>query len=579
MRTLHGSVRAGAQAIVDAFEEYRTDFRSITQRARRRFELREWQGGQQDAIRRLELYRRCIDVVLAELEDVLGDKLRDASIWPLMKGVYAEAINDFPDVELAETFFNSVTRRLFDTVGIDPGIEFVDLDTRRVHYGHGGLMYTTYAGASTRALLSEILAARELSIPYCDRDGDAQLAATELDRAWRRAGLAGSIESIDVIDSVFFRGSGAYLVGRMHGGEDTAPLVLVLVHGERGLELDAVLHTERDVSIVFSYTRSHFLVEAERPADLMEFLSSILPRKRVADLYICCGYSKHGKTELYRDLMGHLGRSMDRFDRARGIEGMVMVVFTLPSFDYVFKVIRDEFAPPKTNTREDVMNRYRLVFRHDRAGRLIEAQEFEQLVFERQRFEPSLLDELLVSASATVSLDGEDVHIKHVYIERRVEPLDLFLESADPESVARVVSDYGHAIRDLATTNIFPGDLLLKNFGVTRHGRVTFYDYDELCLVTDCVFRHMPVARDSEEEMAAEPWFYVGEDDVFPEEFIQFLGFAPEQRRVFLEEHADVLTADFWLGLQKRIRQGEVLDIFPYPPGKRLRSAPRSSDV
>jgi isocitrate dehydrogenase kinase/phosphatase len=573
MRTLLGSVRSGANAIVEAYEEYRKAFRSITQRARQRFEQRDWPGGARDARERLELYRHTVDVVVAALEDLLAGLLRDPAAWRLIKGVYAEAIGDFPDLQLAETFFNSVTRRLFVTVGVDPAIEFVDLDARRDRYGHGGLVHQSFAGSTTREILAATLSSSTFAVPFCDLDRDVGLAAEALEGEWSRAGHEPSIESIDVIGSVFYRGTGAYLVGRIRGGGETAPLVMVLVHGEHGIEIDAVLCTEREVSIVFSYTRSHFLVEVERPADVMEFLSSILPRKRVAELYICLGYSKHGKTELYRDLVGHLGRSMDRFDFARGTKGMVMVVFTLPSFDYVFKVIRDEFAPPKNNTREDVMNRYRLVFRHDRAGRLIEAQEFEHLVFERHRFAPDVLEELAGSASATVTVGPERVHIRHLYIERRVEPLDLFLRNTNDEDACRAVRDYGHAIRNLATTNIFPGDLLLKNFGVTRHGRVTFYDYDELCLVTDCVFRHMPTPRGPDEELAAEPWFYVGQNDVFPEEFLQFMGFTELQRRAFLEEHREVLTADFWLGLQKRHVSGEVLDVFPYPPSKRLRES------
>lgn len=575
MKTLHGSARSGALAIVGAFERYRGRFRRITRRARRRFEERDWSGGQSDAILRLELYRRSVAVVVAALEGVLEDHLRNPTAWRMMKGVYSEAISDLPDVELAETFFNSVTRRLFVTVGVDPAIEFVDLDTRRDRYGHAALVYRRFQGGSTQELVTSILSFFPFLVPFLDLEGDANLAAQAIDTEWRSAGNEGPIESIEVIKSVFYRGSGAYLVGRTQGAGATAPLVLVLVHGDKGVEVDTALCTEREVSIVFSYTRSHFLVEVDRPAGVMGFLSSILPRKRVAELYICLGYSKHGKTELYRDLMGHLGRSMDRFDRARGIEGMVMLVFTLPSFDYVFKVIRDEFAPPKTNTRADVMDRYRLVFRHDRAGRLIEAQEFEHLVFDQGRFKPDLLHELVTAAAATVTVDDDGVHIRHMYIERRVEPLDLFLRHAGEESADRVVRDYGDAIRDLATTNIFPGDLLLKNFGVTRHGRVTFYDYDELCLVTECVFRHMPVARDLDEEMSAEPWFYVGEHDVFPEEFLQFLGFKERQRRNFLKEHGEVLTADFWLSLQERHRSGEVLDVFPYPPSKCLRSSSR----
>jgi isocitrate dehydrogenase kinase/phosphatase len=246
---------------------------------------------------------------------------------------------------------------------------------------------------------------------------------------------------------------------------------------------------------------------------------------------------------------------------------MVMIVFTLRSHDYVFKVIRDRFAHPKTTTHEDVRRRYQLVFEHDRAGRLIEAQEFESLSFDRWRFAPELLDELLTGAARNVELEGERVTLRHVYVERRVEPLNLFLRRAPRESALRAVHEYGQALRDLARTNIFPGDLLLKNFGVTRHGRVTFYDYDELCLVTECRFRDLP---DDEDGLSAEPGFYVGERDVFPEEFLSFLGLVGEQRAAFLADHAEILTSAFWRDLKRRHEAGEVIDVFPYPPGRSL---------
>jgi isocitrate dehydrogenase kinase/phosphatase len=374
---------------------------------------------------------------------------------------------------------------------------------------------------------------------------------------------------VDVIETVFFRAGGAYLVGRLRGGDAIVPLVVVLRNEPQGLEVDAVLTSDRDVSVLFSFTRSHFQVAVRHPADVVRFLQSILPRKPLPEIYISIGHPKHGKTGMYRDLFGHLRRSLDRFDFARGDTGMVMIVFDLRSYDYVFKVIRDRFAAPKKNTRADVLNRYKLVFAHDRAGRMIEAQEFEHLTFELRRFTPELLQELTTAAAGTVEVKGEEVHIHHLYFERRVRPLNLFLREQDGQVAERVVVDYGQAIRDLARTNIFPGDLLLKNFGVTRHGRVTFYDYDELTLVTECEFRDLPQARDAEEELAAEPWYFVGEHDVFPEEFVNFLGLRADLRRIFLERHAEVLTADFWRDLKARHQAGEVLHVLPYPAERR----------
>jgi len=291
-----------------------------------------------------------------------------------------------------------------------------------------------------------------------------------------------------------------------------------------------------------------------------------MPRKPVSELFTVLGRARQGKTERYRELVRNLEHTDDRFVQAVGERGLVMVCFTLPSFDVVFKVIRDRFPYPKTVLREEVMEKYRLVFIHDRAGRLVDAQEFRHLRFPRARFAPELLEELRRETAGTVHEDGEDLVFDHLYIERRMTPLNLYVRNGSAAEAERAALDYGQCIRDLAYTNIFPGDLLLKNFGVTRHGRVIFYDYDELCRVTDCNFRDVPPATHEEDEMRGEAWFYVAENDVFPETFLNFLGFSDEQRAALLRVHGEILTAGFWRGVQQRLREGEVLEVLPYHP-------------
>ena len=316
------------------------------------------------------------------------------------------------------------------------------------------------------------------------------------------------------------------------------------------MSVDAVLLTEDEASIVFSFTRSYFFVEADRSREMVAFLRSLMPRKPVGELYDAIGHPRHGKTELYRALLDHMQRSDDRFETAPGQKGMVMLVFALPAYDLVFKLIRDEFPPPKATTRRQVMRKYDLVFRHDRAGRLVDAREFEHLEFDRARFAPAVLEELAREATKSAEVRGDKVILHHLYTERRLRPLDLYLREADEANARVAIVDYGESIRDLARSNIFPGDMLLKNFGVTRHGRVVFYDYDELAVLTDCRFREVPKARYDEEEMAGEPWFFVGENDVFPEEFLPFLGLGDSAREAFLSQHRDLLTVAFWAGMQ-----------------------------
>jgi isocitrate dehydrogenase kinase/phosphatase len=308
----------------------------------------------------------------------------------------------------------------------------------------------------------------------------------------------------------------------------------------------------------------------DHPRALVDFLQSILPIRRRSELYISIGFNKHGKTELYRELLSHLAQTPERFEDAPGERGLVMIVFTLPSLELVFKVIRERFGPPKSTSREEVKQKYDQVFARDRAGRLADAQVFEHLAFEASRFDPGLLDELLREAEGTVRLEGDRVVIDHLYAEKRVRPLNLVLREAEPEAARAAVLDYGQAIRDLAATNTFPGDLLLKNFGVTRNGRVIFYDYDEFSLVTECRFRQMPTASSDEQEMSGEPWFYVAPGDVFPEEFLRFLGLLPHLRQAFVEAHGELLTAAWWRELQARLEEGELVDIFPYSPERRL---------
>jgi isocitrate dehydrogenase kinase/phosphatase len=328
---------------------------------------------------------------------------------------------------------------------------------------------------------------------------------------------------------------------------------------------------EDEVSILFSFARSYFHVAIDRPYDLVRFLKTIMPRKRTAELYISIGYNKHGKTELYRDLLHHLAASDDSFEIARGQPGMVMVVYTMPAFDLVFKTIRDYFEYPKRTTRRSVMEKYHLVFKHDRAGRLVDAQEFEHLQFERARFDEALLAELQEEAGKSVDFCEDQIIIKHAYVERRIIPLDIYVREADEAAARAAVVEYGNAIKDLAVSNIFPGDMLLKNFGVTRHGRVVFYDYDELCLLTSCNFRTVPPAPSYEDELAPEPWYSVDENDVFPEQFPHFVGIHGKLRDVFLEHHADLFDVTYWRGVQERLQAGEIIGILPYAEERHLR--------
>jgi isocitrate dehydrogenase kinase/phosphatase len=583
------------QAILSSFEAYRDQFKRITKRARGRFESRDWHSMQADALQRLDLYKTIVIKAVPQVERLLGSESHRLETWKEIKAAYSQSLYRYTnEVELAQTFFNSISRRIFTTVGVNPEIEFLDDEYQPAVESGKPSVYTTHLyQENLQTLLMQIFSAHPFAIAYQDLGRDIRqvrrIIQKHLERIWGRA----QFDRIEMLRPVFYRGSGAFFIGRICRfpgqipipdsqmsrsmvaalREQYMPLILCLQNRQGKIGVDAVLLDEDEASIVFSFTRSYFHVEADRPAEMVSFLKSIIPLKRIAELYIAIGFNKHGKTELYRDLMRHLEQSNDQFETAPGERGMVMAVFTLPSYDMVFKVIKDRLIPPKSTSRSEVMQRYDLVFKHDRAGRLVEAQEFEHLSFAKERFTPHLLDDLLQVAPSMISIHDGLVSIQHVYIERRTIPLNLYVKNLNKIATRQVVLDYGKAIKDLAATNIFPGDILLKNFGVTRHGRVVFYDYDELCLLTECEFRRLPQANNFDDEFSADPWFYVGPNDIFPEEFRTFLGLQGSLRSAFLEVHSDLFEVAYWRTMQQHHLAGEVVDILPYPENRRLSNA------
>ena len=558
-------VGCATSIIADGFERYRSRFDAITRRAPVRFARRDWLGVQQDALNRLLLSGHEIGSTLERLQDLPG--LTSGVAGAALKEAYAEWSRPRPDADIARTFFNSVVRRAFGVTGVETALEFAGEELDPVV--PGALPLRRYAAASD-VPLQTILEDAPLACAFAAVEEDAQLAAALLQR---ELADAPPIVHVDVLAPIFYRNMGAYIVARLqHADGTTRPLVIALRH-EDGLRVDAVLPTVAETSVIFGFTRSYFHVAIEHPRPVVDFLRDIMPRKRVDELYTSLGFHRHGKAELYRAVMEHLGAERSRLEPAPGARGLVMAVFTLPSLNVVFKVIRDHFDEPKRTTAAAVRDRYTLVFTTDRVGRLADAQEFENLEFRRACFSEAVLDELLRECAATVRLDGENVVIARAYTERRVTPLNLYLRDAPAAAARDVILDFGCAIKDLAAANIFPGDMLLKNFGVTRHGRVIFYDYDEVMYLTDCVIRHLPEPPSELEEMAAEPWFPVRDEDVFPEEFAPFMVVPGPPGDVFRAAHGDLFTVEFWRGMQERHRRGELVDFFPYSAERRLRRA------
>ena len=561
-----------ANCIGQGFENYHLEFAQVTRRARERFQDRDWPAARTDAVARIALYDTCITRCRAQLDLLLQDCADARSLWRRVKQEFAALIEGRIDGELYKTFYNTLTRRLFATHGVDDGIEFMALDIEPSDAITHPVARHVYAVSETRPAdaFSRLLRDYAFDVPYQHQLRCAAAIAVRLQDDLAHWGPY-PVRAIELLQTVFYRERRAYLVGRVFGEHRFSPCVIALVNDAAGIRVEAVLSRRRDVAHLFGVSRSYFQADLPTVADAVVFLRSILPGKPVDEIYTVLGRAKQGKTERYRTFFSHFQQhEKEQLVHADGTPGMVMTVFTLPSYPLVFKLIRDRFAWPKTMSRKDVEDKYALVFNLDRIGRLLDAQPYRHLRFPRDRFAPALLEELLAQCSRSVQIEGNDVVISLCYVQRCFRPLNLYLREQGADATRAAALDYAQAIRDMACNNIFPGDMLLKNFGVSRHGRAVFYDYDELCLVTECNFRSWPQPRSEEEAMAAEPWFHVAPNDVFPERFALFMGLPRPLLDVVQERFGELFDPAWWQGLQEGFRNGRFPDMPPYSADLRV---------
>ena len=555
-----------AKVILNGFDAFFGDFQNVTLGAQARFEQADWLLVHASMSHRLEMYKKKVKDVAA-LSDGLADGLADdRALWREAKVEYAVLVETHSNYEIAQTFFNSVYCYVFGHEKIRDVHSFVLAPNSLPEHRDAEVIFTEYANVSDMATTArQILVDTHFNIPFEDIDRDVERIVEITDRLLRGRLRRGQSIKAQVLNSLFYRNKAAYLVGRIVVDGAMLPFVFPFLNNEDGrVYVDTVLFSPDDVSMLFSFTRSYFMVDTSVPSQYVGFLKSIMPQKELFELYSAIGFGKHAKTVFYRRAVAHTAETDDSYIIAPGIKGMVMLVFTLPSYDYVYKVIKDRFTPPKDMTREQVKGKYKLVKRWDRAGRMADTQEFNNLAFDRRRFSDELVAELEKEAPSLLEQKGNALILKHVYVERRMIPLNLYIKDATQEQLYSVMDEYGNAIKQLAAANIFPGDMLLKNFGVTRHGRVIFYDYDEICPLVDCSFRTIPLPKTEEQEMASQPWYNVAANDVFPEEFRLFFSGNRRAREVFDELHPDLYRADFWSDLQHQVKDGRVGDVYPY---------------
>ncbi|HFO4079071.1 TPA: bifunctional isocitrate dehydrogenase kinase/phosphatase [Escherichia coli] len=554
-----------AQTILQGFDAQYGRFLEVTSGAQQRFEQADWHAVQQAMKNRIHLYDHHVGLVVEQLRCITNGQSTDAAFLLRVKEHYTRLLPDYPRFEIAESFFNSVYCRLFDHRSLTPERLFIfsSQPERRFRTIPRPLAKDFHPDHGWESLLMRVISDLPLRLRWQNKSRDIHYIIRHLTETLGTDNLAES--HLQVANELFYRNKAAWLVGKLITPSGTLPFLLPIHQTDDGeLFIDTCLTTTAEASIVFGFARSYFMVYAPLPAALVEWLREILPGKTTAELYMAIGCQKHAKTESYREYLVYLQGCNEQFIEAPGIRGMVMLVFTLPGFDRVFKVIKDKFAPQKEMSAAHVRACYQLVKEHDRVGRMADTQEFENFVLEKRHISPALMELLLQEAAEKITDLGEQIVIRHLYIERRMVPLNIWLEQVEGQQLRDAIEEYGNAIRQLAAANIFPGDMLFKNFGVTRHGRVVFYDYDEICYMTEVNFRDIPPPRYPEDELASEPWYSVSPGDVFPEEFRHWLCADPCIGPLFEEMHADLFRADYWRALQNRIREGHVEDVYAY---------------
>ncbi|RZT38561.1 bifunctional isocitrate dehydrogenase kinase/phosphatase [Cupriavidus agavae] len=565
-----------ARTMLDGFDKHHRLFREVSVAAKARFEAGDWHGLQQLQRDRIAFYNERVQESVALLQEQYDAGHIDDAIWQQIKLHYIGLLTNHHQPELAETFFNSVCTRILhrsyfnnDFIFVRPAIstEYIENEESPVRPTYRAYYPGSREGMA--ACFERIVRNFELDLPFEDLPRDVGYLLKAIAEHAGDFRIAPNFQ-VHTLSSLFFRNKSAFIIGRILNGDQTWPMVIPVIHGASGrLVLDTVLLRAEQLLLLFSFAHAYFMVDMEIPSAYVTFLRDLLPRKSRAEIYTSLGLQKQGKNLFYRDFLHHLQHSSDRFISAPGIKGLVMLVFTLPSFPYVFKVIRDAFPAPKETTRALVESKYQLVKRHDRVGRMADTLEYSDVAFPLARFDEALVRELEQHAPSMVEYqrakDGsEEIVVRHLYIERRMTPLNIWLQEGSDEQVDHGVREFGDAVKELIAANIFPGDMLYKNFGVTRHGRVVFYDYDEIEYLTDCNIRRVPAPRNEEEEMSGDVWYTVGPHDIFPETYRTFLLGDPRVRAAFLRHHPDFFDAAMWQHYKDRLQAGHVHDFFSY---------------
>jgi len=563
-----------ARSVFAGFEAMFSQFLNITLGAQSRFEQRQYHSVQSAMRERLQVYEREVKNVSEAVRVIAYAELTCPQTWQLAKNIYGDMVQNHENKPIAHTFFNSTFGAIWD----DKKIRTVHLFVLKAKYRSEPRSYESLVSRVSlhngfNNAVKTLITNQVFRVPFSHLERDvATLQSTLMQGAKQQCKQVYELINlndgyIEYANSLFFRNKACYLIGRcIAKNGDNMPFAIAILNTDEGLKLDAVMMGADQLSLLFGFARTYFMVDTDKPARYVDYLSVLMPHKQRFELFNAIGFIKHAKTEFYRHKVDTTKNSPANFKyvKAPGTPGMVMLVFTIEGLDYVYKVIKDKFSAPKTATKAQVIDKYNFVKQADRVGRLVDTHEFRYLAFDLSRFSDELLEQMKSQIGSSIVISGKALILKHVYVERKMTPLNLYINQCDNKTLERVMHDYGKAIKELAGANIFPGDMLMKNFGVTRWGRVVFYDFDEICPLTDCNFRDVPQTQNALEELSSNSYFDIAENDIFPSQFKVFFSANDIAFNYFNNEHSNLFLATFWQSCQQQVHNGYLPDVYPY---------------
>ncbi|MGO2408008.1 bifunctional isocitrate dehydrogenase kinase/phosphatase [Pseudoalteromonas nigrifaciens] len=570
-----------ARAVFAGFEAMFATFLNITLGAQSRFEQRQYHEVQSAMRERLQVYERQVKSVSEAVKVIAYAELSCPQTWQLAKNIYGDMVKNHENEPIAHTFFNSTFGAIWD----DKKIRTVHLFVLKAKYRtqprpYDSLVRRISLQHGFNSAIKTLITNQVFRVPFSNLNQDvATLQATLTQGAKQQCRQVYELINlndgyIEYAYSHFYRNKACYLIGRcIAKNGDNMPFAIAILNTPNGLKIDAVMMGADQLSLLFGFARTYFMVDTDQPARYVDYLSVLMPHKQRFELFNAIGFIKHAKTEFYRYKVDTTKNSPASFKyvAAPGTPGMVMLVFTIAGSDHVYKVIKDKFSAPKTATKAQVKEKYNFVKQADRVGRLVDTHEFRYLAFDLSRFSEQLLQQMKEHIGSSLIISGKALILKHVYVERKMTPLNLYINDCDSKALSQVMLDYGRAIKDLAGANIFPGDMLMKNFGVTRWGRVVFYDYDEICPLTDCNFREVPQTQNALEELSSDSYFDIEPNDIFPSQFKVFFSANELAFNAFNTHHSDLFNAKFWQTCQQQVQQGYLPDVYPYKQSWRFK--------